>query len=142
MLFRSVTIGPNVPSSDSAKVSADGVLRVFNNQSVDVSSEGLVPGTTYTVFMFSDPVELGRGSASADGRVNTSVIIPKDVKGEKHTLQLNGVGKGGEVVSVSVGFKVIERQNNTRIAVLAISLAMLIALLGGRPIFRRRRGIR
>jgi hypothetical protein len=137
-----ITIGPLTASSDSAKVSTDGILRVFNNQSVDVSSEGLVPGTTYTVFMFSDPVELGRGSASADGRVSTSVLIPKDAKAEQHTLQLNGVGKGGEVVSVSLGFKIVERQNNTRIAVLAISLAMLLALLGGRPIFRRRRGIR
>lgn len=137
-----IKIGPLTASSDSAKVSADGILRVFNNQSVDVSSEGLVPGTTYTIFMFSDPVELGRGSASADGRVSTSVLIPKDAKAEQHTLQLNGVGKGGEVVSVSLGFKIVERQNNTRIAVLAISLGMLLALLGGRPIFRRRRGIR
>ena len=69
-------------------------------------------------------------------------MIPKDAKAGQHTLQLNGVGKGGEVVSVSVGFKIVERQNNTRIAVLAISLGILLALLGGRPIFRRRRGIR
>ena len=137
-----VTIGASGLDPDSAKVSADGVLRVFGDQTVEVRAEGLVPSTTYTVFMFSDPVELGRGNSSGTGTVSTVVRIPKDAKANQHTIQVNGVGTGGEVVSVSMGFKVIERQNNTRIAVLAISLGMLLALLGGRPVFRRRRGIR
>ena len=137
-----VTIGASGSDPDSAKVAADGILRVFKDQTVEVNAEGLVGGTTYTVFMFSDPVELGRGSATASGTVKTLVRVPKDAKAEQHTLQVNGVGTGGEVVSVSMGFKVIERQNNTRIAVLAIALGMLLALLGGRPVFRRRRGIR
>ena len=137
-----VTIGSAGLDPDSAKVSADGVLRVFGDQTVEVRAQGLVPSTTYTVFMFSDPVELGRGNSSASGTVAAVVRIPKDAKADQHTIQVNGVGTGGEVVSVSLGFKVLERQNNTRIAVLAISLGMLLALLGGRPIFRRRRGIR
>ncbi|MEY4032206.1 MAG: hypothetical protein RL573_1118, partial [Actinomycetota bacterium] len=137
-----VTIGSTGVDPDSAKVSADGLLRVFGDQTVEVRARGLVPSTTYTVFMFSDPVELGRGNSSGTGTVSTVVRIPKDAKAEQHTIQVNGVGKGGEVVSVSLGFKVVERQNNTRIALLAVALGMLLAMLGGRPIFRRRRGIR
>ncbi|NBU37710.1 MAG: hypothetical protein EBS32_05680, partial [Actinobacteria bacterium] len=106
-----VTIGSTGVDPDSAKVSADGLLRVFGDQTVEVRARGLVPSTTYTVFMFSDPVELGRGNSSGTGTVSTVVRIPKDAKAEQHTIQVNGVGKGGEVVSVSLGFKVVERQN-------------------------------
>jgi hypothetical protein len=34
---------------------------------------------------------------------------------------------------------VLSREDNTLVAVLAISAAVLLALLGGRPIWRRRR---
>jgi hypothetical protein len=43
------------------------------------------------------------------------------------------------VVSVSLGFKVAERQDNTRAVVISLTIAVLLALLGGRPVFRRRR---
>jgi hypothetical protein len=133
------TIGSNSNKSSSAKVSSDGVLRTYANDSVDVQAKGLVPGTTYTVYMFSQPVELGRGVTDANGVVTTSVKIPKGIKRASHTLQMNGVGKGGEVVSVSMGFQLIKRQNTTGLAVLVIASAMLLAMLGGRPVYRRRR---
>ncbi|MFZ9931522.1 MAG: hypothetical protein ACO3GZ_12015, partial [Ilumatobacteraceae bacterium] len=98
-----------------------------------------VPGTTYTVFMFSDPVELGRGVATANGGVGGLFQTPADVEYGGHTLQVNGVGPGGEIVSLSMGFEVLEKQSNMLAAVLAIGFAVLLALLGGKPIFKRRR---
>jgi membrane protein DedA with SNARE-associated domain len=56
-----------------------------------------------------------------------------------HTLVVEGVGANDEVVAVSVGFTVLERTDNTWAAVLAIVAAMLLALLGGRPVWRRRK---
>jgi hypothetical protein len=42
-------------------------------------------------------------------------------------------------VSISLGFEVLERTSNTFIVVTALGAAVLLALLGGRPIFSRRR---
>lgn len=129
----------SVDASSGAQIGADGVLRMFGNSSARVLATGLVPKTTYTVFMFSDPLELGRGETSTKGAVSQVITVPKDVEAGEHTLQMNGVGKGNEVVSVSMGFEIVERESNARIAVAVIALAVALALLGGRPIFRRRR---
>ncbi|MEY3691208.1 MAG: hypothetical protein RJB57_863, partial [Actinomycetota bacterium] len=139
-----VTIGRTGPGGESVAVAADGVLRMYREEVVDIAVEGFVPGTTYTVFMFSEPVELARGEANADGGVDTSVRVPKDAEHGEHTVQVNGVGPGGEMVSMSMGFEVLERTDNTRVVVLAFTVAILLALLGGRPVFtrrRRRRGV-
>jgi|GEM_PF-2594425 len=134
-----ITIGRTAPGGDTVAVAADGVLRIYRDELADVAANGLIPGTTYTVYMFSDPVELGRGEANSAGAVKTSVQVPKDAPYGGHTLQFNGVGPGGEMVSTSVGFEVLERQNNTALVVFALGLGVLLALLGGRPIFSRRR---
>ena len=132
-------IGTTDPTARSAQINADGVLVAYRGETIAVTAEGFVAGTTYTVYMFSDPLELGRGEASPAGEVSTVVEVPSDVKTGGHTLQINGVGAGDEVVSVSLGFKVAERQDNTRAVVISLTIAVLLALLGGRPVFRRRR---
>ena len=132
-------IGSTDPTAKSAQVNADGVLVAYRGETIAVTAEGFVAGTTYTVYMFSDPLELGRGETSSRGEVSTVVQVPADVKTGGHTLQVNGVGAGDEVVSVSLGFKVTERQDNTRAVVISLTIAVLLALLGGRPVFRRRR---
>jgi hypothetical protein len=132
-------IGSTNSASGEAQVGSDGVLRMYGNTELSVGVDGFVPETTYTVFMFSDPVELGRGETTSKGTVNQTVLVPNDVEAGEHTLQINGVGPGDEVISVSMGFEVMERQSNTRLAVLVIMVAITLALLGGRPIFKRRR---
>lgn len=127
-------------AGDSAQVSPDGVLRVSRREDVLVEMSGLVPGTTYTVFMFSDPVELGRGVATGEGGISGLFETPNDAEYGGHTLQVNGVGPGGEIVSLSMGFEVLEHQSNVLAVVLALGSAVLLALLGGQPIFKRRRG--
>jgi hypothetical protein len=134
-----ITIGRSGSDSESVMVADDGVLRMYREEFVDVNMAGLVPGTIYTVFMFSDPVELGRGQADADGAVATIVAVPKDAEYGEHTLQVNGVGPDGEMVSLSLGFEVLERTDNTWVVVVSLGAAVLLALLGGRPIFSRRR---
>jgi hypothetical protein len=133
-------IGTTNSASGEAQVGPDGKLRMYGDTKVSVAVAGFVPGSTYTVFMFSEPLELGRGEANGDGSVSDTLLVPGDVEAGNHTLQVNGVGPGDEVVSVSMGFEVIERESNTRMTVLVIMLAIALALLGGRPIFKRRRG--
>jgi hypothetical protein len=135
----SISLGATIGSSSSVSVSASGVLRMHQLEEVDISGRGFVPGTTYTVFMFSEPVELARGEVNPQGEVFTAVQAPKDIEPGAHTLQINGVGVGGEVVSMSLGFEILEREDNTVRVVATLSFAILLAMLGGRPLFIRRR---
>jgi hypothetical protein len=132
-------VGTTNSASGEAQVGSDGKLRMYGDTTLSVAVNGFVPKTTYTVFMFSDPLELGRGETSAAGSVEDKLLVPDDVEPGEHTLQFNGVGPGNEVISLSMGFEVMDRQSNTRIAILVIALAIALALLGGRPIFKRRR---
>lgn len=131
--------GTTNSASGEAQVGSDGKLRMYGDTKVSVAVSGFVPGSTYTVFMFSEPLELGRGEAEGDGSVSETLLVPGDVEAGNHTLQVNGVGPGDEVVSVSMGFELMERQSNTRVTLAVIMVAIALALLGGRPIFKRRR---
>jgi hypothetical protein len=133
-----IRVGTKSPDGQSAQVGPDGILRVFRKSKVAIELGGFVPGTTFTIFMFSTPVELGRGTIGADGNVAQFVVLPEGAAVGSHTLQLNAVGPGGELVSVSMGIRVEKKQSNTAVALLAISVAILLALLSGRPIFKRR----
>ena len=134
-----VKIGRVQPGGESVSVAADGVLRMYRKDSVDIQIAGLVPGSTFTIFMFSEPVELGRGIVSPDGSVTLTVRVPDGVEYGDHTVQVNGVGPDNEVVSMSMGFEVIARDSNTLVVVISMMGAILLALLGGRPIFVRRK---
>ncbi len=134
-----VKVGPPKGSSSSARVNADGVLAGYERDEVEVSAEGFLPGSTFVVMMYSTPVELSRGVVSSEGRAGDIVQIPEDAESGDHTLVIEGVGEGDEVVAVSLGFTVLERSDNTWAAITAITVAMLLALLGGRPVWRRRR---
>ena len=134
-----IVLGKASAGSSSAAVAADGVLRVYRSDTADVVVTGLTPGSVYTVVMFSTPVELARGVADANGEVRATVDVPRSAEFGEHTLQVNGVGPEGEVITTSLGFEVLERDSNTGITVLALTLAILLALLGGRPIVTRRR---
>jgi len=133
-----IRVGTKMADGQSAQVGPDGILRVFRKSKVAVELGGFVPGTTFTIFMFSTPVELGRGTIGADGNVSQFVVLPGGAAVGSHTLQVNAVGPGGELVSVSIGIRVEKKQSNTAMAILAISIAILLALLGGRPVFKRR----
>lgn len=129
--------GSPTGSASGAVVNSDGVLVAYSGDEVLVTAEGLAPKSTYVVTMYSEPVELGRGEVAANGGASKVVIVPADVNIGNHTLVVEGVGPEAEVIVVSMGFKVLERTNNNVPAVLAITLAILLALLAGRPLWRR-----
>jgi len=49
-------------------VSTDGIIRAVKGQTITVAGEGLTPGSSFTAWLFSDPIKLGEGKVSADTR--------------------------------------------------------------------------
>ena len=133
-----IRVGTKSPDGQSVQVSPDGILRAFGNSKVAIELSGFVPGTTFTIFMYSTPIELGRGSIGTDGAVSRFVTLPEMVEIGSHTLQVNAFGPGRELVSVSMGIKIEKKRSNPAFVFLAICIAILFVLLGGRLIFKRR----
>jgi hypothetical protein len=123
-----VVLAPTDEQGNPLNVGTDGTIRVFGSQQIRIQMAGLIPGTTYSVYLFSEPVEIGRGVARADGTMDDLFAVPKELESGSHTLQVNGVGPDAEVVSVAMGISVMETSNNTRLVVILIGLAMLCAL--------------
>lgn len=135
-----VIVTPTDELGNPLTVSSDGTIRIFGSQQIRVQIAGLIPGTTYTAYLFSMPVEIGRGVARADGTIDELFEVPKEMSSGSHTLQVNGVGPNAEVVSVALGISVMETSNNTRLVVTLIGIAMLCALFI--PLSLRRRFFR
>jgi len=94
--------GENIPASD------DGILRAVKGQTITVSGDGLNPGSTYSVWLFSTPTELGKGKVGADSSFEKVFFIPDELKTGEHTLQINGMNADKKVVSLTTGVIVTE----------------------------------
>lgn len=72
---------------------------------IGVQAANLVPGSQYTVTMFSAPRRLATGTADVTGVIAATVAIPSDTAPGAHTVTLDAVGPDGPV-SVSGWFSV------------------------------------
>ena len=83
------------------------VVRVTQDSVGSASGEGFMPGTTASVWMFSDPTLLGTVTVGEDGSFNTefqvdSTYLPVGT----HTLQVQGVGDDGYIKAANLGVDV------------------------------------
>lgn len=102
MAFTTVTLLLGVVGPAAAQyppVSDDGVVisdtTVFPGQVVTVSGSGWLPGSTVTLTLYSDPVELGTATVEDDGTFTIDVVIP-EVSPGTHTLEIRGTDDSGE----------------------------------------------
>ena len=82
---------------------ATGTLLMEQGAQARISGFGFLPGTVVTVWLFSEPRQLGQIPVKADGTYDGFVRIPVDVPLGRHTLQANGVDRGTTERSVSLG---------------------------------------
>ena len=70
--------------------------------SVQVQAAGLQPGSEVVVTMHSDPIEVYRGVADAEGRLQATVNLPAAVEGgTTHSIVVTGVDDSGAPVTVA-----------------------------------------
>jgi len=74
---------------------------------LSVSGANLVPGSDYTVVLFSEPVVLARGVIDATGTLSFSTKLPAGVEPGAHRLVLTVVAPDGSVASETVWFTVL-----------------------------------
>ena len=83
------------------------VVQVTQDSLASASGEGFMPGTTASVWMFSDPTLLGTATVAEDGSFTAefqvdSTYLPVGT----HTLQVQGVGDDGYIKAANLGVDV------------------------------------
>ena len=98
----STTISPTPLPSDGP--AASSAASAAPGGSLTLTGTGFGPGTTVTGVAYSDPVVLGRATATSTGTVSLRVTIPSTLPAGTHTLQLQGVDPSGDrrVLSATV----------------------------------------
>ena len=110
-----------------------------------MAGDGFKSGSTVQVVIYSDPVNLGSGTASAAGEVSLNVTIPESfAPGSTHTIQLQGVDPAGAVRVLSQEVTIADKDGElaytgaTVLPIIGGGLVLLIA--GGFLLVRTRRG--
>ena len=113
------------------------VIQVTQDSVGSASGEGFMPGTTASVWMFSDPTLLGTVTVGEDGSFTAefqvdSTYLPVGT----HTLQVQGIGDDGYIKAANLGVDVQAPADLTATGatgllwwVIGATLALLVTLL-------------
>ena len=85
------------------------VIQVTQDSVGSASGDGFMPGTTASVWMFSDPTLLGTVTVGEDGSFTTEFVVDSQfLPVGTHTLQIQGVGDDGFIKAANLGVDVQE----------------------------------
>jgi len=85
------------------------VIQVTQDSVGSASGDGFLPGTTASVWMFSDPTLLGTVTVGEDGSFTTEFVVDSQfLPVGTHTLQVQGVGEDGFIKAANLGVDVRE----------------------------------
>lgn len=91
----------------TARVNVRGMPVFRPGDDVSVSVTGLMPATETSMWVFSAPVLLGRGTTDASGALDASWPLPSALAVGDHTVQLNGISADGTARSVEIKIEVV-----------------------------------
>ena len=94
-----------IPANQNVS-STDGAIVLQRAGLVDVGGEGFQPGTLVDVWIFSTPTFLGTVKVGPDGTFEGSLPVPGALNAGRHTLQVNGTAKAGQLVTMNLGVQV------------------------------------
>ena len=129
-------------SGDVSSLNSDGAISGAGGDSVNAEFEGLRPGSTVEVRMYSEPVLLGRTVVSADGTVSASYEIPATMESGSHSLAVLAVDAAGSPISFFSPMQVTSSSDGPGLVALLIAIPVLTAMGIGLflpPVMRRRR---
>jgi len=85
------------------------VIQVTQDSVASASGDGFLPGTTASVWMFSDPTLLDTVTVGEDGSFTTEFVVDSQfLPVGTHTLQIQGVGEDGFIKAANLGVDVQE----------------------------------
>jgi len=107
----SVVIAPApvvVPPAPNVELAADFRPGTpLEDASATVTASNLLPGSTYSVTLFSEPVVLASGVVGASGTLSLTVALPAYIEPGAHRLVFAGTSARGAALTSTVWFSVL-----------------------------------
>jgi hypothetical protein len=119
-----------------------GSMAASAGDSVAAEFEGLKPGTTLEVRMYSEPVLLGRTRIPTNGLVTGSYEIPESAPSGDHSFAVLATGSDGAPISFFAPMQVADTSTGPGLVAVLIAVPVLLAMGLGLflpPVLRRRR---
>lgn len=109
-----------------------------------MSAEGLLPGTTVSLWFFSTPAMLQTAVVGEDGTVEAEFVVDQRlIAPGEHTLQIQGIGTDGLIKAANLGVTVTSPEaswlSSPAVLLLVAGAVILLAVIASLVLLRRRR---
>lgn len=108
----SARLGMRDANGTPTELDSSGRLRAKPDGKVGVGVDGFAGSTPVVVWMFSDPIKVGRAMTGQDGAVTSQFSLAQDTSAGNHTVTLVGTDSRGRKVTVAVGLVIEEKTAN------------------------------
>jgi len=105
----SARLGMRDANGTPTELDSSGRLRAKPDGQVGIGVDGFAGATPVVVWMFSDPVNVGRATTGTDGAVTSQFSLARDTPAGTHTVVLVGTDPRGRKVTVAVGLVIEEK---------------------------------
>ncbi|MGA1569055.1 MAG: glycine-rich domain-containing protein [Ilumatobacteraceae bacterium] len=123
--------GLTVAPTQNGRIGSTGRLVLSHPSRVRVTGDNMLPGTAATVWIMSDPQQLGTVTVSAKGTIDATFAIPTDVDPGDHTIQIDGTDADGHALSIALSLTIVTdvlpvtgTSTDTHLAWLTLMLAL------------------
>ena len=89
----------------------ENTLVLTQGEQSSVTGGNFKPESTVVVWVFSTPRKIGTLKVDSDGSFLQNLVIPKNLKPGRHTLQINGVTETNQVISNNLPIFVLAKKN-------------------------------
>ena len=105
----SARLGMRDADGAPTELDSSGRLRAKPDGQVGIGVDGFASTTPVVVWMFSDPINVGRATTGADGAVTSQFSLAPGTPAGNHTVMLVGTDPRGRKVTVAVGLVIEEK---------------------------------
>ena len=104
-------------------------MRLSRDGKIEIEVEGFAPSSEVVTAIHSDPVLVGRSTATGSGTLAISYSVPASVPDGNHTVVLSGEAPGGKSVTFALAVVVGEDTGSAPWLTLLIAGPIVLAVL-------------
>lgn len=104
-----ITVGDttlNFTPEQNGQLDTTGRLVLTHPARVRVTATGMLPNTTATVWIMSNPQRLGTITVATDGTIDTTYAIPTNIEPGNHTIQIDTAAISGDPIAIALGLTI------------------------------------
>jgi len=88
----------------------DGSLLIVQSGDIKVSGTGFSPNSVITLYLFSEPINLGQWTTNGKGQFTATMPVPAGLDPGRHTAQAVGVDKTGHNLTANIALTLLTKK--------------------------------